>query len=110
VSTNFVGASDLGPDYDWTTNEITEGFSMEKESKDIRTLENLVASTQKKIDSAKKKKKEKGGVATRSKPHQEKEPEKSEGHTSVAPQYKYVTPQYFTLPHTLRRTPVVVTF
>ena len=50
---------------------------------------------QKKIDNAKKKaekkKQDKGGVATRSKP-QEKEIEKNKTHTGTGPQFRYVTP------------------
>jgi hypothetical protein len=95
VSTNFVGASNLSPEYGWSE-ENTGEITSEREREDIRTLENLVASTQKKIDGAKRridgKKQERGGMATRSKPHQEKEPDKTEGHTNVGPQFRYVTP------------------
>lgn len=93
VSSNMVVASEVRQDYNWIDDEIDNHF--ETEHQDIRTLENLVANTQKKIDNAKKKaegkKQDKGGIATRSKP-QEKEIEKNETHTNTGPQFRYVTP------------------
>ena len=102
VSTNFVGATEKGT-YAWAQEledvDITSMTAREKE--ELQILENLVVTTQKKIDSTKKKygaaKQVNDGKATRSKT-QADTPEK--GTTAQAgdkasrpePQFRYITP------------------
>ena len=97
VSTNFVGATHHQTGYIPTEGESESEGLTEREQEEIQTLENLIASTQKKVDKAKKKfegkKQDKGATTTRSKAQQEKETEKStETPTNTGPQFRYVTP------------------
>ena len=101
VSTNFVGASECQSEYIWTTEQPAEENIQEltkRDKEELKILENLVASTQKKIDTARKKfGLPKEGMATRSK-GAVAQPEKEEGKTQQErttrpePQYRYVTP------------------
>ena len=101
VSTNFVGAAELDRGYSWATEEPNDITKREEE--ELQVLENLVASTQKKIDHTKKKfapnKQGKDGAAanTRSKvqmiqPEKDTPAQTSERSARPDPQYRYVTP------------------
>ena len=97
VSTNFVGAAEFKKDY-------TGGQNMDelskREQEELQVLENLVASTQKKIDCAKRKQaanKDKDGLLTRSRAQasqQENTPQAqtTDKATRPDPQYRYITP------------------
>lgn len=107
VSANFVGAAEIREDYSRSEiepNILNEEDMTRREQDELQVLENLVASTQKKIDNAKRKfganKKDKEGVTTRAKAYQAHE-EKSltsppaqniEKSTRPDPQFRYVTP------------------
>lgn len=99
VSTNFVGAASMRDDQ----GQGLEGADnmTKREAEELQILENLVASTQKKIDNTKKRyapnKSTKEGVATRSKalgnqPEKEATGPQIEKSTRPDPQYRYVTP------------------
>lgn len=101
VSTNFVGAAELDRGYSWATEEPNDITKREEE--ELQVLENLVASTQKKIDHTKKKfaanKQGKDGATanTRSKvqviqPEKDAPAQTSERSARPDPQYRYVTP------------------
>jgi hypothetical protein len=107
VSTNFVDAAEFKGGHTWSTNNPDdEGIvDANKEERDeLQVLENLVASTQKKIDSTKRKyasnkAADREGLATRSRGQpQAPQPEKSAAaqsadmRTKPEPQYRYVTP------------------
>ena len=96
VSTNFVGATEFKTDY--LESQETDDFT-KREQEELQTLENLVASTQKKIDNAKRKhvsNKEKDGLLTRSRAQAQAEntPQTQMGDRTARsePQYRYVTP------------------
>ena len=99
VSSNFVGASERSKS-GWIEEIVDEQADMTKrEHEELQVLENLVASTQKKIDNTKRKfgvgKQDKDGLTTRSRAaaSQENVPVPSvERSSRPDPQYRYVTP------------------
>jgi hypothetical protein len=104
VSSNFVRAAEVKVEYAWSRDAEEDDDQEEmtkKEQEDLQVLENLVASTQKKIDNAKKKfganKQDKDGLLMRSKAHaanQEKSTQAQPAERLSRPdlQYRYVTP------------------
>jgi hypothetical protein len=104
VSSNFVGATDVQPAYAWIddTEEPERMPEMtQREREDLQVLENLVASTQKKIDNTKKRlgagRQDRDGLTTRSRAQaasQEKNApaQPAERSSRPDPQYRYVTP------------------
>jgi gag-polyprotein putative aspartyl protease len=101
VSSNFVGAAAVQGDCAGPDNRNDEEMS-KREQDELQILENLVASTQKKIDNAKKKyggnKKENEGLNTRAKAYPSSEnkapanPQTIEKSARPDPQFRYVTP------------------
>ena len=99
VSSNFVGASEISRSA-WIEDIVDEQADMTKrEHEELQVLENLVASTQKKIDNTKKKfgvgKQDRDGLTTRSKAAaiQENVPVPPvERSSRPDPQFRYVTP------------------
>jgi gag-polyprotein putative aspartyl protease len=102
VSSNFVGAAEARIDYISSSEDDEQADMSRREQEDLQILENLVASTQKKIDNAKKKaganRQDRDGPATRGKgnngrPDKEIAPIQSgEKSSRPDPQYRYVTP------------------
>ena len=103
VSTNFVATADLKAEYVWPAskqgNDTLQMSSREEE--ELQVLENLVATTQKKIDNARKKygpaRQDKEGMTTRSKAQNTQQDKATTPHTPEKPQrpepqFRYVTP------------------
>jgi hypothetical protein len=97
VSTNFVGTEPYTTSgFIWTEVDADEEPAMTKrEAEEITMLENLVASTQKKIDKAKQKGVRNPGPNTRSQKQEEKTPQEKPFEPpkkSSEPQFRYTTP------------------
>lgn len=105
VSANFVGAAEVHKSYTWSEEvprDADRDDMTKRQQEELQMLENLVSSTQKKLDSAKKRyggnKQDKEGVNTRSKgqavaPEKIKAPAISEERSARPdPQFRYVTP------------------
>ena len=102
VSTNFVGAAEFKNEYISRENTQDGDMVSKREEEELQILENLVSTTQKKIENAKKKfaanKTTKDGIMnTRSKgqtaqPEKETQGQQGEKSTRPDPQYRYVTP------------------
>ena len=96
-----MGAAEIQGEYSGPVYMGDEEMT-KREQDELQVLENLVASTQKKIDNAKKKydrnKKDKEGITTRAKAYpapEDKTPaaaQTAERSTRPDPQYRYVTP------------------
>ena len=105
VSANFVGAAEVQRSFSWVEevpNDSDKKEGAEKQQEELQALENLVSSSQKKLDNARKKfganKQDKEGLNTRSKAQAAatekiKVPAIPEERSSRPdPQYRYVTP------------------
>lgn len=104
VSTNFVGAAEIKSEYSWSKDTLpTEEYSdmTPRELEELQVLENLVATTQKKIDNTKRKhgaaKRDEEGLHTRSKAQAAQQKKETPAQTVEKssrpdPQYRYVTP------------------
>lgn len=98
VSTNYIGSKEIGAGYVWITEEKGEEpiLPTKREEEELEVLENLVASTQKKIDTTRKRMENgrttRNNITPQTRTPQDRPAQSKDVTSSPEPQFRYITP------------------